>query len=163
MLYSCQPSFQQKNENHIQGLQKYMQLLNESWVTHHNFPCRWRITPLQDMVYKNISGGPKLNITGSNEHVTDIEHQIRVVKERTRADRHILPFKNTLKFITIYIVFTVLRMLKYLPVKGGVSAIISPKDIMPGKSLHYKRHLGLNIGQYLQVHDNEYTSNSQLP
>ena len=39
-----------------------------------------RISPLKDMVYKNMTRVPRINITSKNEHVPDIEHQIIVVK-----------------------------------------------------------------------------------
>ena len=119
--------------------------------------------PLQAMVYKHMPEVTMTNLTSANEHVPDIERQTRVVKERTRSVSHSLPFNKTPKLLTIYIVFTVVRMLNYLPVKGGVSAILSTKTIMYGETLHYKRHLGLNIGQYCQVHEHEYPRNSLLP
>ena len=95
-------------------------------------------SPLQAMVYKHMPGGPKINLTSENEHVPYIEQRIRVVKEKIRSVRHILTFNNISKLFTIYIVFTVVRMLKYFPVKGGVSAILSPKNIFSGETLHYK-------------------------
>ena len=47
-----------------------------------------------------IPGGPYMNLTGANEHVPEIERGIRVVKERIRALRHILPY-NRIPFITL--------------------------------------------------------------
>ena len=115
------------------------------------------------MVYESIPGGARINIPSANEHVTDIEHQIRVVNERSIAVNHSLPFNKIHKLLTIYIVFTVFRMLKYLSFKGGVSVILIPKTIMSGETLHYKLHLGLNIGQFCQVNEYEYPKNSQVP
>ena len=37
--------------------------------------------------------GIDLNITAANEHVPQVERQIRVIKERVRAIRHSLPFQ----------------------------------------------------------------------
>ena len=120
-------------------------------------------SPLQAMVYEHMPGGPMINLTIANEHLPYIERQIRVVKERTRSVRHRLTFNKTTKLITIYIVFTVVMMLNYFPFKGGVSAILSTNTINNGEKLHYKRHLGINIGQYCQVHEYEDPSKSQLP
>jgi hypothetical protein len=39
------------------------------------------------------TAGIVLNTTAANEYVPKIERQIRVIKERVRATRHILPFK----------------------------------------------------------------------
>ena len=74
-----------------------------------------------------------------------------------------LPFNYIPNILTIYIVSTVVRILNHLPVKGVVSSILSPKTIMYGETLHYKQHLGLNIGQYCQVNEHEKPRNSQLP
>ena len=53
-------------------------------------------------------------------------------------------------------------MLNYLPVGGGVSSMLSPKTITFGEALHYKLHLGMTIGRYFQVQENEYPSNSPV-
>ena len=115
------------------------------------------------MVYAYITGGTRINITSANEHVPDIEYQIIVVKEITRAVRHRLPSNKTPKIITIYTVSAFIRMLKNFPVKRGVSFILSLKIIMSDEALYYKQHLGLKIGQYFQVHEYEYPMNSQVP
>ena len=54
-------------------------------------------------------------------------------------------------------------MLKYFPVNGGFSAILIPKTTMSGDKLQYKKHIGLNNGQYCQVRDNEEPRNIQVP
>ena len=115
------------------------------------------------MIYKHIQLVPRINLTSANEHIPEIERQIIVVKEITRSVSNILPFNNIPKIITIHIVFTVIIMINYLPVKGGVSAIPITKMIISSDALHYKIHLGIKIGQYCQVNENEDTSNSQVP
>ena len=70
------------------------------------------------MIYEHIPGGPRINLTSANEHVPDIECQIRVIKERKIYVRNSLPFNKILNILTIYIFFKVVRMLNYLPVKG---------------------------------------------
>ena len=47
--------------------------------------------------------------------------------------------------------------------KGGVSDTLSPKTIMSGETLDYKKHLSLQIGQYCQVHEEDTPRNSQNP
>ena len=75
--------------------------------------------------------------------------------------RHGLPFKRVPQLLTIYIVFHVVKLLNFFPPKGGISDILSPKTIMTGETLDYKRHLRLQIGQYCQVHEEETPRNSQ--
>ena len=47
--------------------------------------------------------------------------------------------------------------------KGGISDTLSPKTIMSGEILDYNKHLGLHIGKYCQVHEEDAPRNSQNP
>jgi hypothetical protein len=78
-------------------------------------------------------GGPIVNLVSANDHVTEIERRIRVVKERCRATRHSLLFHTIPKLMTIHIVLNVVKLLIFFPTKGGVSDTLSPKTIMSGK------------------------------
>ena len=112
---------------------------------------------------ESLPGGPFVNLASSNEHVPEIERRIRVVKERCRATRHSLPFPRIPKLLTIHIVLNAVKLLNFFPTKGGVSDTISPKTIMSGETLDYKKHLSLQIGQYCQVHEEDTPRNSQSP
>jgi hypothetical protein len=103
-----------------------------------------------------------VNLDSANEHVPQIEHQTWVVKEQCRATRHSLPFHTIPKLMTIHIVLNVVKLLNFFPMKGGVSDTLSPKTIMSGKTLDYKKHLSLQIGQYCQVHEEDNPHNSQI-
>jgi hypothetical protein len=96
------------------------------------------------------------------QHVPEIERRIRVVKERCRATRHSLPFHTIPKLMTIHIVLNVVKLLIFFPTKGGVSDTLSPKTIMSGQTLDYKKHLSLQLGQYCQVHEEDNPRNSQI-
>jgi hypothetical protein len=118
--------------------------------------------PLQALI-QATPGGPKVNSASANEHVTEIDRRIRVMKERCRSTRHALPFTRSPKLLTIHIVFHSVKILNHFPPKGRIPDTISPKTIMAGETLHFKRHLSLQIGQYCQVHEEEQPRNSQLP
>jgi hypothetical protein len=118
--------------------------------------------PLQVLV-NDMPNGPRVNLASANEHVPEIERRIRVVKEWCRATRHSLPFNRIPALLVIYIVFNAVRLLNHFPTKGGISDTISPKTIMTGETLDYKKHLCLQIGQYCQVHEEDQPRNSQLP
>lgn len=118
--------------------------------------------PLMPMI-EMLPAAPKVNLAAKSEHVTDIERRIRVVKERARATRSQLPFRQIPKILTIWIVFQSVKMLNYFPSKGGISATLSSMTIMSGETLDYKRQLSLQVGQYCQVHEEELPRNSQLP
>jgi hypothetical protein len=117
--------------------------------------------PLKPLI-ESMSGGPMVNLASANDHVPEIERRIRVVKERCRATRHSLPFETIPKLMTIHIVLNVVKLLNFFPTKGGVSGTLSPKTIMSGETLYFKKHLSLQIGQYCQVHDEDTHRNSQV-
>jgi hypothetical protein len=98
-----------------------------------------------------------VNLASPNKHVPKIEWQIRVVKERSRAAHHSLPFQRIPKLLMIHIVLNAVKMLNFFPIKGGISDTLSPKTIMSGETLNYKKHLGLQVGQYCQVHEEDTT------
>jgi len=110
----------------------------------------------------SMPGGPAVNLASANEHVPEIERRARVVKERCRASRHDLPFKRIPKLLTIWLVFNVVKLLNFFPPKGGISDTLSPKTIMSGETLDFKKHLCLKVGQYCQVHEEENPRNSQI-
>jgi hypothetical protein len=117
--------------------------------------------PLKPLI-ESIPGGPVVNLASSNEHVPEIEHRTRVVKERCWATRHSLLFERILKIMTIHIVINVVKLLIFFSTKGGVSETLSPKTIMLGETLDSKKHVSLQIGQYCQVHEEDHPRNSQL-
>jgi hypothetical protein len=118
--------------------------------------------PLAELI-EAMPGGPKVNVASSNEHVPEIERRIRVVKERCRATRHGLPFSRLPVLLVIYIVFTCVKQLNLFPTKGSILDNISPKTLLSGEALDYKKHLRLQLGQYCQVHEENEPRNSQLP
>ena len=75
--------------------------------------------PLKPLIVA-MPGGTHVNLLSANEHVPDIERCIRVVKERSRATRHGLPFQRIPQLIVTHIVLLVVKMLNYFPPKGGV-------------------------------------------
>jgi hypothetical protein len=102
------------------------------------------------------------NLASAKEHIPEIERRIWVVKERCRATRHSLPFERIPKLMTIHIVLNVVKLLNFFPTKGSVSDTLSPKTIMSGETLDFKKHLSLQIGQYCQVHEEDILRNSQV-
>jgi hypothetical protein len=118
--------------------------------------------PLTTLI-QSMPGGSMVNLASSNEHVPEIECRIRVVKERCQATRHSLPFQRMPKLLTIHIMFHVIKLLNFFPTKGGILDTLSPKTIMSGETLDYKKHLRLQLGQYCQVHEEDTPRNSLRP
>ena len=59
-----------------------------------------------------LPGGPMANTASANEHVPEIERQVRVAKEQSCATQHGLPFSRTPKLVTVFIVFAATRPLQ---------------------------------------------------
>ena len=59
--------------------------------------------------------------------------------------------------------FHAVKLLNFFPTKGGISDTLSPKTIMSGEMLDYKKHLHLQLGQYCQVHEEDAPRNSLRP
>ena len=142
----------------------------KAFKEHHGYYARrgFRITtlhadgefgPLQGMI-EGMEGGPDVNLASANEHVPEIERRIRVVKERARAVRHSMPFNRIPKIMVIHLVLNVAKMLTHFPSKGGISTVYSPRVLMGGDRLDYKKHLPMPFGTYCQVHEEETPRNS---
>jgi hypothetical protein len=56
----------------------------------------------------------------------------------------------------------VVKLLIFFPTKGGVSDTLTPKTIISGETLDFKKHLSLQIGKYCQVHEEDTPRNSQV-
>jgi hypothetical protein len=97
-------------------------------------------------VIKSLPSGPMVNLASPNEHVPEIKQRIRVVKEQRWAARHSPPFQRIPKLLMIHIVLNAFKMLNFFPTKGGISSTLSPKTIMSGETLDYKKHLSLQVG-----------------
>jgi hypothetical protein len=121
--------------------------------------CGFRITtihaagkfaPLKILI-ESLPGGPLVNLASPNEHIPEMEWQIWVVKEWSQAACHSLLFQWIPKLLMIHIVLNAIKMLNFFPTKVGISNTFSPKTIMFGETLNYKKHLSLQVGQYFQV------------
>ena len=83
--------------------------------------------------------GIVLNTASNDEHVPEIERQIRTVKERTRAIYCTLPFKKMPRRLIIEMVYAANYWLNMFPRKGGVCKTLSPRASLPdrhGATIH---------------------------
>ena len=92
--------------------------------------------PLQEYM-DTVYGAPQLNTTSANEHEPTAERKIRHIKERTRAIIHSIPFNALPEMIIIHMVLFVAKQLNLFPVKGGLTAHLSPRQIMTGEVADY--------------------------
>ena len=97
--------------------------------------------------------GILLNTASNDEHVPEIERQIRTVKERTRAIYCTLPFNKMPRRLIIVMVYAANYWLNMFPRKGGVSKTLSPRALLTGKTWSYTTHCKLEFGDYVQTHE----------
>ena len=67
------------------------------------FHADGEFAPLKPLI-ESLPGGPLVNLASRNEHVSEIERHVRVVKEQSQATRHSLPFHAIPKLMIIHIV-----------------------------------------------------------
>ena len=120
-------------------------------------------TALMDGEFVPLRGGLaelglRLNETSRDEHVGDIERYIRTVKERMRAAYNILPFQKIPARLVIEMAKTAVFWLNAFPAAGGASRELSPRTVVTGQQVDYKRHCRFQFGEYAQTHEEHNNS-----
>jgi hypothetical protein len=127
--------------------------------THGGFTIQ---TALMDREFECLQDdlrGVTLNTTVASEHVQAIERQIHVVKERARAIWSTLPFNRVSNRIIVELINFVVLWLN-APPSSGISQTYSPRTIMTGITLDYKKHCRLLFGAYVETHGDNKPSNT---
>ena len=96
--------------------------------------------------------GNNPNFATRNKHVPIIERQHRVIKERARACHHSLPFKVLPWLMLVEMVNNCALWLNMLPPKGGIGSV-SPRTLITGINLDYKKHCQFPFISYVQLHE----------
>ena len=106
------------------------------------------------------SMGVTLNDTSRDEHVGDVERFIRTIKERMRAIYNTLPFQNVPARLIVEMGKASVFWLNSVPQKNGLNSELSPRTIVTGQKLDFKRHCRFQFGQYVQTHEEHNNSMS---
>ncbi len=117
---------QPKNCYNLQSSEGYAQFLSPERVSDCVHQGDGEFKPHKEFMLE-LYGAPRLNLTSANEHVPEIEHEIRVIKERVRAVMYGTPFNAVPPIICISAVLFVTKQLNLFPVKGGILANYSLK------------------------------------
>jgi hypothetical protein len=96
--------------------------------------------------------GIALNCASRDEHIPEIERYIRTVKERTRCNCNMCPFKKLPSRIIIEMVYCSIFWLNMFPRTDGISTTIRPRTLVAGHNLDFNKHCHLEFGTYAQVH-----------
>ena len=97
--------------------------------------------------------GLQLNTMSNDEHVPEIEWQIRTLKERTRGIYCTLPFRKIPRRLIIEMLYAANYWLNMFLRKGGISQTMSPHTLLTGLTMNYNRHCRLECGEYVQTHE----------
>ena len=104
--------------------------------------------------------GVMLNETSRDEHVGEIERYIRTVKERMRGIYNTLPFQRIPARLVAEMAKACVFWLNSLPPQNDFGNALSPRTIVTGQRLDFKRHCRFQFGEYVQTH--EQHDNSML-
>ena len=101
------------------------------------------------------------NICSENEHVGEIERTNRTVKERCRGVYNTLPFNKLPGRLVAELVSSTVFWLNALHPGVHLLNNLSPRTLVTGRTIDYKRHCKHEFGAYVQTH--EATDNTMAP
>ena len=103
--------------------------------------------------------GMKINTHTPGEHVSEIEREIRTVKERVRGEANTLPYL-LIEVVLISLVYLCVIMINSVPRRSREE---SPRQMFTGKNLDYVRDLKVSFGAYVQFSVERETTNGMEP
>jgi hypothetical protein len=105
-------------------------------------------TPLDE-----IFGDVSFNFCAQDEHVPEIERYVRTVKDRARSAYNSLPFAYIPRLMVIRLISNAVFWLNAFPRPNGVANTLSPRHLLTGKHLDYRKHVQLEFSSYVQMHE----------
>ena len=111
---------------------------------------------------KNELASTVCNTMAAKEHVAEAEHQIWVVKERSRGILCTILYEHMPWRMKIEILYFVALWLDTFPVKKSISAVYSPQELITRWKMDYRKHCRVEVGTYCEVHDEPSPSNSTV-
>ena len=104
------------------------------------------------------SMGVTLNKTSRDEHVGEIERFIRTIKERMWAIYNTLPFQKIPARLVAEIGKACVFWLNSLPPQSNFGNDLSPRTIVTGQRLDFKRYCRFQFREYVQTHEQHNNS-----
>jgi hypothetical protein len=91
-----------------------------------------------------------INTTAAREHVGDIERAIRFIEERARSVLSEVPFKHCMPdAFVIHLMMFVVFWINAFPSDSGVLNIHSPREIVTGLKVDFKKHCRARWGGFV--------------
>ena len=96
---------------------------------------------------------PNLNTPAADEHVPDIKHHLRTIKDTTRSTYRTLPFHHLPRIALIHLVKNAVFWINAVPTNDGITRQYYPRYIMTGQHLLASKHAVIPFGAYVQTHE----------
>ena len=87
----------------------------------------------------------------TEDHVGEAERNNRFLKERFRTKLHYLPYKAIPRIMIRGLAIEVAKQSNFFPVKGGVSSILSPRQLIEQRNLEFNKDFGIPFGSYVEA------------
>ena len=81
----------------------------------------------------------EVNTTAARENVPEIERQICLIKERVRCTTSDFTFDPIPRLVLIHVVYMCVMWINAIPRKVGAVQGISPRKLVTGSTINYKR------------------------
>jgi hypothetical protein len=97
--------------------------------------------------------GAIINVVSRDEHVPEIEHYNRTIKERVRAAYTVLPFQFVPPVFLVELVYAQVFWRNMFALKDGISSTQSPSELVLNRKLDFNAHCKIEFGEYVQTHE----------
>ena len=102
----------------------------------------------------------RLETVAKDDHVGDIERNIRNIKEGIRGTVQSLPFKKFPRVMINYLVNDKIKPKSFLPATDGISLNISPLTIVLGRGPPDYNEMHIEYGAYAQIFEDNAITNT---
>ena len=136
----------------LQAIQRMLAIYHARGFRVTTIPADPEFQPLDGMI-----PGVSFNFCAQGEHVPDIERYVHTVKDRVHSGYNNLPFSRIPCLVVVRLVSNAVFWLNAFPHPDGVSTTLSPRYLLTGRHLDYRKHVHLKIGSYAQTHE-EHTN-----
>jgi len=106
-----------------------------------------------------------IGTTAAREYVAEIEHAIKLIKERTWctiSELRRAGYRFLHKWIVVHCVYMVVLMLNGIPSqckKRGISHVFSPREFVTGRVLDFKKDCRVPFGAYVEASEGTVITN----
>ena len=136
----------------LQAIQRMLAIYHAQGFRVRTIPADPEFQPLDGTI-----PGMSFNFCAQGEHVPDIERYVCMVKDRVRSGYNNLPFSRIPRLVVVRLVSNAVFWLNAFPHPDGVSTTLSPRYLLTGRHLDYRKHVRLEFGSYAQTHE-EHTN-----